>query len=364
MRVLMVSHTAQPAGSNRVILSLLRHAPSDAQISSVFLSGGPVVNELLEIGQTAYVLDSGRVRHAVRAVKAVRRLQRLAVNFDLVVSHVSKAQLLGGVAALIANKPSVWFQHEVPGTPVALQRLAAMTRPDLTIANSDYVASQHRVKWPQAKVARIYPGVETVKEEECHEHVRTTDSQIFVLSRLDRWKRVDRAIRAFAMAGSEHPNIRLVVLGGETSDRRNAGYFDELKSLCRSLRVEERVEFRGHVANGASALRSADMLLQLSDQEPFGLSVAEALTRKVPAIVSNNGGATEIVSHGKSGFVEDSNDTSAIASRISELSNDPSMRREFGALGRQFVVSRFDEKKQSLTMWHAMRRIASSDEIR
>jgi trehalose synthase len=168
---------------------------------------------------------------------------------------------------------------------------------------------------------------------------------------LDRWKHVERSITAFAIARKQIPGLELHVAGSQTPDSRNRGYLDELRNLAKDLRCAESVTFLGHVESGVTALRDADFLLQLSDFEPFGLSVAEALRERVPAIVSNNGGATEIVQDGRSGYVVEPTDAGAVASRICALATDPELRTRLGEYGRIQVEQRFDAERQSKSVW-------------
>ncbi len=86
---------------------------------------------------------------------------------------------------------------------------------------------------------------------------------------------------------------------------------------------QRSVVFRGAIggADRAQALGSARALLHLVNfDEPFGLSVVEALACGTPVIASNRGSMPELIDHGVTGFLVDSVDAAVDAiDRIGEI---------------------------------------------
>ena len=91
---------------------------------------------------------------------------------------------------------------------------------------------------------------------------------VLVAGRLEAYKRVDTAIRAFA---SMRKDAQLVVCG--TGSHRPT-----LERLARELRIASRVSFRGQVSDGELRRwqRTATSTLSLSAREAFGLVLLEA----------------------------------------------------------------------------------------
>jgi glycosyltransferase involved in cell wall biosynthesis len=94
-------------------------------------------------------------------------------------------------------------------------------------------------------------------------------------------KRVDVLLRVFAAIRKELPQVRLVRVGGQFTP-------DQLQ-LTRDLNVADSI----HVLSGltpsvlAAVYRWADLLLQTSDSEGFGLPVVEALACGCPVLASD-----------------------------------------------------------------------------
>jgi len=103
-------------------------------------------------------------------------------------------------------------------------------------------------------------------------------------------KGIDVAIKAFARARSERPDIRLKVLGpGDSAPWRK---------LARELGVEESVEFCGSLPRGEAVLKwidGIDVYVQASFQEGLPRALMEAMSRACPALASSAGGTAELV---------------------------------------------------------------------
>lgn len=101
---------------------------------------------------------------------------------------------------------------------------------------------------------------------------------IVCVGRLERYKRVDRVIRAMVHL----PDHRLDVVG-------NGPARDELELLARRLDLaEDRVRFHGRLADDAFAARmaAAAVAVSASGHEAFGMAVADALSAGIPTVAS------------------------------------------------------------------------------
>ena len=102
---------------------------------------------------------------------------------------------------------------------------------------------------------------------------------ILCVGRLERYKRVDRVIRAMVHLPADH---RLDVVGAGPAR-------DELEQLAGRLGLAgRRVVFHGRLADDAFARRMAvaAAAVSASGHEAFGMAVADALTAGIPAVAS------------------------------------------------------------------------------
>lgn len=369
MRPLVVSHTGAGGGSADVILALLRHRPIDAEVTCAFLDGGPAVASVRDLGVEAHVLHAGRTRDVRRVAPTVGRLVRLvrAQRIDVVFAHASKAQVYAGPAGAVARVPSVWYQHEVPGLARSapgmtrvLQEVAGRTPARMVLCSSEFVAGRHAGRWPGTPVRVVHPGVRT-EGVPAHVHTRARAARIVVVGRLQRWKRVERALDAMRVVLDAAPGARLRIVGAGRPDV-DADYPAELRARARALGIAHAVELAGEVSDVDRQLDGADILLHTADREAFGTIIAEALLRAIPVVAAPFGGPQEIVRDGVDGFLVDPRDAPALGRTLLRLVRDPGARSALGGAGRRRALEHFDERRSAAETWRLVAETARGRE--
>jgi trehalose synthase len=88
--------------------------------------------------------------------------------------------------------------------------------------------------------------------------------------------------------------------------------------------------------------RSADVIVQKSLAEGFGLTVAEAMWKSRPVVASRLGGIQDQIEHGFSGLLlDDPRDLQAFGSAVNGLLNDPAAAAAMGAAAAERVRDHF-----------------------
>jgi glycosyltransferase involved in cell wall biosynthesis len=98
----------------------------------------------------------------------------------------------------------------------------------------------------------------------------------------------------------------------------------QLKEMVSQLGLEDDVVFEGLKDRNwvFDHLRDYDLFLQPSDNEGFGLTVAEACAAKVPVLVSNVDGPLEVIDGGKLGMVFRHSDADDLADKLFQFIRD------------------------------------------
>ncbi len=138
-------------------------------------------------------------------------------------------------------------------------------------------------------------------------------------------------------------------------------YISELKTFLHEKGLTEIVTFHGKVPQD-ELIHHYDrcdlMLVPSLWQEPFGLVVAEAMSRGLPVIASNVGGPAEILTHEINGLLVEAGNEQVLALAISQLIKDPEKRKRFGQTARATVQQRFViEENASRVEQHLQRAI-------
>ncbi len=108
----------------------------------------------------------------------------------------------------------------------------------------------------------------------------------------------------------------------------------ELEEQTRALGIDGAVEFAGEVPDARPHLEDADVFALASLSEGMPVSVLEAMAAALPVVASAVDGLEEVVVDGKTGFLTPPGDAAALAARLGQLVDDPSLRIAFGEAGR------------------------------
>jgi len=169
-----------------------------------------------------------------------------------------------------------------------------------------------------------------------HYSIPTDLPLVVQISRFDRWKDPKGVIDAFNLARKE-VDCTLVLLGNvATDDPEGDEVYRSLLDYC-----EERILIltREDTALVNALQRRADVVLQKSLREGFGLTVAEAMWKGTPVIGGNVGGIRYQIEDGENGFLVSSVEEAAGA--IVRLLKDDRLRARMGKAARESVRQRF-----------------------
>ncbi len=175
-----------------------------------------------------------------------------------------------------------------------------------------------------------------IDERLSHYNIPTDLPLIVQVSRFDRWKDPEGVIKAFNLA-KKKVDCTLVLLGNVATDDPEG---EEVYRSLMDLR-EERIIILS-VQDGAlvNALqRRADVVLQKSIREGFGLTVAEAMWKGTAVIGGNVGGIRYQIDNGENGFLVSSIEEAA--ERIVQLIEDEKLREQIGQKAQEKVRQKF-----------------------
>ncbi len=149
-------------------------------------------------------------------------------------------------------------------------------------------------------------------------------------------KGYEPALRAFHAVVRASPGAHYIVVGtGDMAHERR------LRSLSGQLGVEGRVHFVGFQTDVRAYLEAADVYVQPSLMEGFGIAVVEAMACGRPVVASETGGLPDIVVDGVTGALVPPGDADRLARAMIELSADSPRRLAMGAAGQRRVAEHF-----------------------
>ena len=160
---------------------------------------------------------------------------------------------------------------------------------------------------------------------------------IAFLGRLEKMKSVDLFPEMLVQLKQDFPNLKMLMTGEGSLKNSILEDFDRLG-------VSQMVHYLGVVETERvpELINQSRIFIYPSREEPFGLSIIEAMACGVPVVTTNVFGPSEIITNGLDGLVVNPNDVSALVRAIRTLLDDKQMRMKMGAQGRTTVENRFD----------------------
>lgn len=303
---------------------------------------GRLQDELVATSVPVHDLGAVRVSRPWTILKARGRLKRLlkAERFDAVVAHSSWPH---AILAPVVRKAGIRLAHALHGQIDRrhwLNRWAARTKPDVVLANSEFIARDAAGWFGTTPVHTCYlpvPQTPLADRAAIRAQVRAElncpPESVVILqaSRLEEWKGQRTHVEALGRL-REDPSWTAWFAGGAQRASETA-FLAELQSLASRLGIAERVRFLGQRSDVSRLMAAADIYCQPNDgPEPFGLVFVEALAAGLPVITSGFGGAVEIVGE-SCGLGTPPRDSQTVAGALRSLLGDPARRAKLGRVG-------------------------------
>ncbi len=114
-----------------------------------------------------------------------------------------------------------------------------------------------------------------------------------------------------------------------------------LGEQARNLGIEESVKFVGIQNDMRRIIGVIDLLVLTSDWEGLPNVILEALAAGVPAVGTNVGGVSELLTDGITGYVVPPRDLSTLTDRVIRVLDDREFRARCGMRGREYVQAHF-----------------------
>ncbi|HSW50729.1 MAG TPA: glycosyltransferase [Bryobacteraceae bacterium] len=291
----------------------------------------------------------------VRLATILRRLRPQILH-----GHMFHANLLARLARLLCPLPVVVSTlHSAAETSRRSSQMRRrdwayrLTDPlgDVTVAVSVAVAARHtEARAVRAGKLRIIPnGVDTSRfrpdaaRRQSARHLLGLGEEFtwLAVGRLMWKKGYGPLLHSFAGLGQ---GIMLVAGAGPQEG--------QLRELASELGAN--VRFLGERADIADLMPAADAFVQASLVEGMPVSLLEAAACGLPSVTTGAGGAAEVVSHQRTGYVVPPGNADALAAAMSRLMNLPAGERQaMGLAARHHVVERY-EAGAMLARWEQL----------
>ncbi|MDI1354706.1 MAG: glycosyltransferase [bacterium] len=150
---------------------------------------------------------------------------------------------------------------------------------------------------------------------------------------------IDVLIRSFANLHKKYRFLKLLIVGEGSEEAK-------LKLLVEEQQLSKSVVFTGRIpfADVNRYYNMLDVLVNISEYESFGVSVAEAMACGKPVVVTNVGGLNEIVKDNSVGLKVEVRNMEQTSEAIELLISDEKTYHEISANARKHISEHYNWK--------------------
>lgn len=252
-------------------------------------------------------------------------------------------QLLGKpVVVRVTSTGDLGEVRHIRRMPFARFRLRQLRAVDCWVALTSAMRDEILTLGVLPERVRIIPNSTAIPTDAgfapgIHERYRTAlgidyPKMAVFAGRLSEEKGLDVLLRAWARLCPTHSEAHLVILG---SGGRFRNVEEDLRQLCQSLQLEERVHFLGHVSNVMDYLLAADLFVLPTRAEGMSNSLVEAMAAGVPIVTTDIPANLDLVEHERNALLTEPGDDQGLAAAILRILKDDALALRLAQAARQ-----------------------------
>lgn len=344
LKVLEIIGDSTLAGAPRHLLSVLDNI--DLKKFSVFVisPAGPLAGEIRSLKRSIDLeIVPMRSKLDLAAIKEIRANIK-HIKPDIIHIHGTRAGILARLAVIGLKYPVIYTEHLWTKDYQLHSRVSHQLQlmglwfldwfTTLTIAVSEAVKDfiiESQISRPE-KVIVIYNGVEPPSKKA--KPFSRDQYKIVAIGTLNEQKGMQYLIWAMEKVLKEFPKAELTIIG-------QGPYKAVLERLIKEAKLSSKIKLTGFVKDVYDELEGADIYVQPSISESFGLAILQAMSMGLPVVATNTGGIPEVVTSGKTGILVRPKDQRALSEAILQLLRDHGKAKQMGALGEEDTEIKF-----------------------
>jgi glycosyltransferase involved in cell wall biosynthesis len=262
-----------------------------------------------------------------------------------------------GIRCIVTNHQAVCFFNRLRSKrPLWRELLAAIANwpgkakqlsavdAEITVSNHDLALSKNYFPFHQKKMRRIYHSRLEASEKMTPVSKSRTILNVATLARI---KGQYILLEAFNFVSDEFPEWRLKLVGYDSND----GSSEKLRKRITMLDLSKKVDLCGPHTDPRQFYRTAELYVQPSLAEAFGLSLQEAMFHGLPCIGSRVGGIPELISEGQTGYLVEPGNINSLAQALRKLMADRAERERLGTAAHASIQERGMNRQKMLEQY-------------
>ena len=351
MKVAQLIDSLRVGGAQKLLVTLAEavQGRKDFDLSVISLrrqQQSTIREELERLGVPVSCFPSRGLRDPVHLVRLARFLRSEGV--DVLNTHLTYSNILGGLAARMAGVPVVATLHSIGITErrgararEGLERLVLRRWARKLVAVGTVVADVHRERLAPVTID-VVPNAVPLPDAVPHDEIRAVRAEIagdpsrtIVLSvgRLADAKGYDHLLDAFAMVLKERPETFLAIAG-------RGALREELEAQIAELGLQDRAFLLGVRGDVPRLLAASDLFVNSSIREGLPVAVLEAMAAGRPVVATSVGDVPQVVVEG-TGVLVPPKQPDRLAQEMLALLGDDERRKALGQAAQDHVRNHY-----------------------
>ena len=343
-------HVDRSRFDHRVLMTVMPTPQSNARLGDM-IPAYDAADIALEIVGTNGIIRrrtlGAQLVSGMRATELVFRLARLfrRERIDVVDARLHYPMALGLAAGRLAGVPAIvgtgYFHGLVLEKPLLIATgRAVISRLDALISDSQFAIDgyQNWLPRPHPRAVVIPNGIPIPQSKrsrpEMRRHFGLPEAATVVgqVSRIVPHKGHLILIRAIAPLMAERPDLHLLICGFAEDQM----YLKQLHQEAAKLNVRDHVHIAGYPGPIADVWTTIDVQAHASLLDSSPIAIHEGMAVGLPAVVTDEGGARELVVDGETGLVVPKGDEDALRRGLRAVLSNAELSRRLaaGAKGR------------------------------
>lgn len=350
-------------GAKTHIMNMVMALRERNEVMLLSFRAGQFADEARERGIDVRVIER---KNPFRAARAMRDLID-EFQPDIIHCHGGRANLMGAMVRRSRKVPILTTVHsdyklDYLGNPLKQHTFGTANAIALRFLDFYQPVADRMARtlikrgFDPERIVKIYNGMDFKRPEGDFDRaaylresfgaeIEPGDVLCGIAARLTAVKDIPTAVRAFAAAIKQAPQLHLFI-AGEGEDE------EMLRRLSAQLGVADRVVFCGWVSPVEPFFRAMDINLLSSVSETFPYSILEGVCAGCATVCSDVGGMSELIDTGENGYIFPVGDTAQLAKYLVRLANDAALRQSlsealYEKASREFSRERMCERQEA-----------------
>lgn len=344
IRVLHIGSPTGLYGAERWILALVKCLPDDIQSIIGTIRDAPgaeaeICSQGAALGFRTTIFDApGRLS---RAAAGMMRAYIRDQDIHVLHTHGYKSDIIGALAVRgtrcrLVSTPHGWSTGSGVKLRIyeMLNRVAFGLHDAVVPLSPDIFQGLSRLPWLRRKLHLVPNGVDLEEVDSAPRSGPKADRG-FLFGYIGQLiPRKDLATLLRALEALPDAGARLCLIG-EGPQR------PELEQLARDMGLAGRVDFLGYRGDRLQLLKGFDAFVLSSRLEGIPRCILEAMAARVPVIVSDIPGCTDVVRHGETGLTFPVGDHEALARRMEHVMRNREDAAAMAIAAEHLIRSRY-----------------------